>query len=92
MNSEGRSDFDNLQAGDIVDNGGAQSPPAVRGLPTCTSCDGEPTIRVCDNLPAVPAISDAELDAIERYMGDILDMVLGDTVSLPISDRDNRLS
>ena len=92
MKAEGRSDFDNVQAGDLVDNGRAQSPPAVRGLPTCIGGGDESTILVSDNLPGVPAISDAELDAIERYMGDILDMVLGGTVTPPISDRDNGLS
>ena len=75
-----------------MDNGIAESPPVTRVLPPCTDCDDEPTICNSDNLPAVPAISDAELDAIERDMGDILDMVLGGTVTPPISDRDSRLS
>ena len=46
------------------------SQPAVEDI-------GAPPISVSDDLPAVPAICQAELDAIERYMGDILDLVLG---------------
>ena len=36
---------------------------------------------IIDDLPAIPAICEAELDAIERYMSDILDVVLGGTAS-----------
>ena len=33
-------------------------------------------LDISDDLPRNPAISDPELDAIERFMGDILDEVL----------------
>ena len=33
-------------------------------------------LDISDDFPRTPAISDPELDAIERYMGDILDEVL----------------
>ena len=33
-------------------------------------------LDISDDLPHNPAISDPELDAIERFMGDILDEVL----------------
>ena len=89
MKAEGRSDLDNVQTGDLADNGGAQNSPAVRGLPTRTCCDVQPTILVSDNLPPIPSISDAELDAIERYMVDILNVVLGGAGMPPISERDN---
>ena len=39
--------------------------------------DHRATMVVAENLPPFPAICDAELDAIERYMSDILDAVLG---------------
>ena len=92
MKAVGRSDLGEVQAGAPLDNEGAQSRPDVRGVPTCTNCHDQPKILVSDNLPAVPAITDAELDAIERYMGDILDMVLGGNIMPPISDREDRLS
>ena len=34
-------------------------------------------LGISDDLPRYPAINHSELDAIERYMGDILDEVLG---------------
>lgn len=39
-------------------------------------CDDQ-SLTVMDDLPDDPSISLSELDAIERYMGDILDQVLG---------------
>ena len=92
MKAEGRSDFDNVQAGVIVDNGCAQCAADTRARASCAGDDHQSTILVRDNFPAVPAISDAELDAIERYMGDILDLVLGGAVMPLISERDDRLS
>ena len=34
-------------------------------------------LDISDDFPRNPAINHSELDAIERYMGDILDEVLG---------------
>jgi hypothetical protein len=38
---------------------------------------GDQVLTITDDLPHDAAISASELDAIERYMNDILDVVLG---------------
>lgn len=40
-----------------------------------TEFEAQP-LELSDDLPVSPIISQSELDAIERYMGDILDKVL----------------
>lgn len=48
-------------------------------LPALPSELDEQPLIVADDLPGSTPICEAELDAIERYMGDILDEVLGRT-------------
>ena len=56
----------------------ASSATSTAARPLDPGCDESARpITVIDDLPDVPAICQAELDAIERYMGDILDLVLG---------------
>ena len=55
---------------------GSDESRAVSSLEAGCDVNARP-ITVIDDLPDVPAICQAELDAIERYMGDILDLVLG---------------
>lgn len=45
-------------------------------LPAVRSEFDERPLAVADDLPSYPSISEAEIDAIERYMADILDEVL----------------
>ena len=78
MKDERRSDTDDGQAASLVER--EVSPwlgSAVQPSQPVVEDSGVPPITVSDNMPAIPAITDTELDAIERYMGDILDMVLG---------------
>ena len=42
----------------------------------CVELDGQ-VLKITDDLPGDVAIGLSEIDAIERYMSDILDVVLG---------------
>jgi hypothetical protein len=46
-------------------------------LPTVDVEMDDQALTITDDLPYDAAISASELDAIERYMSDILDVVLG---------------
>ena len=56
-------------------------PPGHRPAASCVAQIAidldEPLLTITDNLKRDAVIGPAELDAIERYMGDILDVVLG---------------
>ena len=53
-------------------------------IPGAASADIElddPALIVIDDLPSAVAIGLSELDAIERYLSDILDVVLGSSAA-----------
>ena len=50
---------------------------ALCPLPTVDVEMDDQVLTITDDLPNDAAISASELDAIERYMSDILDVVLG---------------
>ena len=56
-------------------------PPGHRPAASCVAQIGidldEPLLTITDNLKRDAVIGPAEIDAIERYMSDILDVVLG---------------
>lgn len=52
----------------------------------------EDGLIIGDDLPERPAITKAELDVIETFFADILDMVLSDSSGVPLASlRHNRL-
>ena len=56
-------------------------PPGHRPAASCVAqiaiALDEPLLTITDNLKRDAVIGPAEIDAIERYMSDILDVVLG---------------
>jgi hypothetical protein len=67
------------EASDIAETAPPSTAPLSVAVITLASLLAEFEAKpfdISDNFPRTPAISGPELDAIERYMGDILDEVL----------------